>query len=74
MDAGGTMGSEMTNSEPQPEAVLMPARSLSLDALAAEQRLQPIASIDELAVDLWSDDELDAFLAMVHADRHASDS
>lgn len=66
------MEAEMTTSEPQPEAEFMPARSLSLAALAAEQGLQPIASVDELAVDLWAADELDAFLATVNADRRAS--
>jgi len=35
---------------------------LTLDELVEMQGVQPIASVDELVVDLWTDDELDAFL------------
>ena len=49
---------------PGPGCVVRPdaARPLTLDQLAAAQGLRPIASLDELVVDLRTDYELDAFL------------
>lgn len=35
---------------------------MTLDALAVLRGIRPIASIEELAVDLWTDEEFDAFL------------
>lgn len=47
-------------------------RSLTLDELAAAQNVQPTASLDDLALDVWADDaELDAFLDDVRRSRHA---
>ncbi len=45
---------------------------LTLDALARQQGVKPIASADELRADIWeSDEELDAFLAEVRRSRDA---
>jgi hypothetical protein len=42
---------------------LRPIRSLTLVEIAALQQVQPVASVEELAVYLWeSDEELDEFL------------
>ncbi|MEV5750698.1 hypothetical protein AB0L00_22990 [Actinoallomurus sp. NPDC052308] len=47
--------------------------SVSLDELARRKRIRPIESADDLAQDdvFDTDKELDAFLAHVHASRHA---
>ena len=37
-------------------------KPMTLDELAALQGIRPIESLEELAVDLWTDEELDAFL------------
>jgi hypothetical protein len=46
---------------------------MSLDELARRKRVQPIQSAEDLAQDdvFDTDEELDAFLAHVHATRHA---
>jgi hypothetical protein len=46
---------------------------VSIDELARRKHVQPIESPDDLAQDdvFDSDEELDAFLAHVHAARHA---
>ncbi len=46
-------------------------RSRSLAERAVEQRVTATASLDDLALDVWtSDAELDAFLDDVHRSRH----
>lgn len=47
--------------------------SVSIDELARRKHVQPIRSADDLAQDdvFDTDEELDAFLAHVHATRHA---
>ncbi|MCO5992987.1 hypothetical protein [Actinoallomurus rhizosphaericola] len=47
--------------------------SVSLDELARRKHVRPIESADDLAQDdvFDTDEELDAFLAHVHASRHA---
>jgi hypothetical protein len=47
--------------------------SVSLDELARRKHVQPIRSAEDLAQDdvFDSDEELDAFIAHVHATRHA---
>lgn len=56
--------------EPQP-----PTRRPTLEELAREKGLKPVESLDDLeafALDVWdSDEDLQAFLADVHASRHA---
>jgi hypothetical protein len=48
------------------------ATPLTLDTLARQQGVEPIASADELRADIWeSDEELDAFLAEVRRSRDA---
>ena len=50
------------SSEPVAHA-LQPIKSLTLAELAALQEVQPVASAEELAADLWEcDEELDEFL------------
>lgn len=39
-----------------------PMNPMTLADLAALQGIRPIESVEELAVDLWTDEELDAFL------------
>jgi hypothetical protein len=41
---------------------------MTLDELAALQGIRPIGSIGALAVDLWADEELDAFLCSLNRD------
>ncbi|MCU1461930.1 MAG: hypothetical protein JWO37_2005 [Acidimicrobiales bacterium] len=51
------------------------ARRASLEELAHQKGLKPVESINDLeafALDVWdSDEDLQAFLADVHASRHA---
>lgn len=48
-------------------------RHVSAEELARQQGVRPIKSADDLRADLFeSDDELDEFLADVHASRQAN--
>ena len=52
---------------------LQPIKSLTLAELAALQQVQPVASAEELAADLWeSDEELDEFLRDLRSGRDSS--
>ena len=45
---------------------------VSVEELARRKGVRPVESLDEMARDVFtSDDELDEFLAFVHADRQA---
>lgn len=49
------------------------SRALTLDEIARRCDAAPVTDAAELAVDIWaSDEELDAFLADLRADRDAS--
>ncbi len=44
---------------------------LSVEELLAAKNTQPIRSLDDLTADTFeSDEELEAFLAFIHAERH----
>lgn len=45
---------------------------LSAEELVAAQGVKPIVSVDELATDLWADDDVDEFIADVRRARHAN--
>lgn len=46
--------------------------SVSIEELARRKGVRPVESLDDMARDVFtSDDDLDEFLAFVHADRQA---
>jgi hypothetical protein len=48
------------------------ARTVSVEELARQQGVSPVASVEDMRADLWdSDEELDSFLADVRASRQA---
>ncbi|MGH8999218.1 MAG: hypothetical protein ACRDY7_07485 [Acidimicrobiia bacterium] len=49
---------------------MKPDQDVDLDSIGRAAGVKPLASLDELVLDVWeSDDELDAFLADVRASR-----
>ncbi len=61
-----------TNSADMGDSFGWSADAWSIEELAEQQGVRPVASLDELRCDIWaSDEELDAFLADLHASRHA---
>jgi|tagenome__1003787_1003787.scaffolds.fasta_scaffold20942962_3 hypothetical protein len=64
----------MTRSAEQRDEPRRPYRRESLDEQVRRRGLKPIRSVDELACEgvFDTDEELDAFLAHVYAERHAN--
>lgn len=63
----------MTTSSADYEAEPPRGGSVSLDELARRKGVKPVASVEEMAQEgiFESDEELEEFLAHVHAARHA---
>lgn len=61
----------MPAKEPENGRVNLPA-SLTLDELARQQGVRPVASVEDLRADIWaSDEELEAFLTEMRESRNA---
>ncbi|WP_214412714.1 hypothetical protein [Sphaerisporangium fuscum] len=61
-------------SESQPDHPIFPPvrKKTSVDELIRAKHARPIRSIGDLAADTFeSDEELDDFLAFIHAERHS---
>ena len=64
----------MSSSAEQVDGPRRPYRRESLDEQVRRRGLKPIRSVDDLACDgvFDTDEELDAFIAHVYAERHAN--
>jgi uncharacterized protein (DUF2384 family) len=60
-------------SEQRDDGTMAAATPLTIDELARLQHTVEVHGLGELAADIWeSDEELDEFLADLHASRHSS--
>jgi hypothetical protein len=61
----------VVSSEPGAHS-LQPMKSLTMAELAALQQVQPVASVEKFAADIWdSDEELDEFLHDLRSSRYS---
>jgi len=66
------MGDDPRIHESRPPAQVQSAQDADLDTISRAVGAKPLASLDELALDVWeSDEELDAFLADLRASRES---
>ncbi|MGH8993877.1 MAG: hypothetical protein ACRDZ7_20385 [Acidimicrobiia bacterium] len=66
------MGDEPRSDESRPTTEVQLAQDADLDAISRAIGAKPLASLDELALDVWdSDEELDAFLADLRTSRES---
>lgn len=66
------MGDDPRSYESQPATEVQSAQDADLAAISRAVGVKPLASLEELALDVWeSDEELDAFLADLRASRES---